>query len=198
MPINSGPWLKNTEENKMDYYKELKLNNGKSCVLRAGKPEDAEEVLYLFNTTHAETDNLLTYPEENNFTVQDESDFLEKVFNSEKDIEILAFVDGKIAGSAGIEQIGGRIKIKHRAEFGISVLKEFWGMGVGSHLTEACIECAKNAGFEQIELNVIADNETAVRLYKRFGFKEFGLNQKGFKNKEGKYQPLMYMCLELE
>ena len=34
----------------------------------------------------------------------------------------------------------------------------------------ACIECAKNAGYLQLELEVVADNAFAVRLYESVGF----------------------------
>lgn len=40
----------------------------------------------------------------------------------------------------------------HRAEFGISIAKEFWGLGIGQALTAACIDCARKAGYAQLEL----------------------------------------------
>ena len=48
------------------------------------------------------------------------------------------------------------------------------GMVIGAALTGACIDCAKEAGFRQLELEVVGDNENAVRLYKRYGFMESG------------------------
>jgi len=62
---------------------------------------------------------------------------------------------------------------------------------------EACIECAKKAGFEQIELNVIADNSRAIDMYEKAGFVEFGRNPRGFKSRISGYQELVYMRLEL-
>ena len=178
----------------MNYYKETKLKNGKKIILRSCTIHDAENVLFLFNKTHEETDNLLTYPEENTFTLKDEEKFLDSMHNSENEIEIIAVIDGVAAGTAGIQQVGNKIKIKHRAELGISVLREYWSIGIGKALTEACIECAVKAGYEQIELNVIAENKNAVEMYKKCGFEEIGRNPRGFKNKEGKYQTLLYMA----
>jgi ribosomal protein S18 acetylase RimI-like enzyme len=77
------------------------------------------------------------------------------------------------------------------------VLKEYWGLGIGRALTLACIECAKNAGYKQLELNVVADNERAVYLYKSLGFVEFGRNPKGFNSRISGYQELLYMSLAL-
>ena len=61
----------------------------------------------------------------------------------------------------------------------------------------ACIECAKNAGYLQLELDVVADNASAVRLYESVGFREFGRNPRGFRVKHG-WQELILMRLELD
>jgi ribosomal protein S18 acetylase RimI-like enzyme len=64
-------------------------------------------------------------------------------------------------------------------------------------MTEACIECARNAGYEQLELEVVSENESAIRLYESVGFTEFGRNPKGFRSRETGYQELISMRLEL-
>ena len=72
------------------------------------------------------------------------------------------------------------------------------GMVIGAALTGACIDCAKEAGFRQLELEVVGDNETAVRLYKKYGFVEYGRNPRGFLTRDGRWQELVLMRLELE
>ena len=84
---------------------------------------------------------------------------------SSNEIEIIAIKNEKIIGTAGIEAVGSQYKLKHRADFGISILKEYWGIGVGKALTKACIQCAKEAGYEQLELNVVSENTRAISLY---------------------------------
>lgn len=149
------------------------MKDGTPCVLRGATEKDAAEVLRSFKLTHAETDFLLTYPEENSFAEADEAKFLKAREESENEIEICAFVDGKLTGTAGIEAIGGKEKIRHRAELGIAIEREYWGRGIGKALMLACIECAKNAGYLQLELEVVTDNASAVRLYESVGFREF-------------------------
>ena len=80
-------------------------------------------------------------------------------------------------------------------EFGISIAKEFWGLGIGRALTEACIECAKEAGYTQLELDVVSDNASAISLYKKIGFVEYGRNPKGFNSRISGYQELVYTQL---
>ncbi|MCR4753909.1 MAG: GNAT family N-acetyltransferase [Lachnospiraceae bacterium] len=181
----------------MRYEQKITLKNGKEALLRNGSGADGTEVCEVFNSTHAETDYLLTYPDENSFTPEEESEYLEKKTESPNEIEIVAFVDGKVAGTAGIEQVGSKDKLSHRAEFGIGILKEYWGLGLGEALTKACIQCAKDAGYAQLELNVVAENTAAKSLYKKLGFVEFGRNPRGFKSRISGYQELIYMLLEL-
>ena len=112
-------------------------------------------------------------------------------------IEIGAVVDGKVVGSAGIEPLGDKEKLRHRADFGIAVEKAYWGEGIGRALTLACIECAKQAGFSQLELEVVAENAAAVRLYEAAGFREYGRTPRGFLSRRG-WQELVLMRLELD
>ena len=93
--------------------------------------------------------------------------------------------------------MGSRYKVKHRADFGIGIAKEFWGLGIGRALTEACIECARKAGYTQLELEVMASNLNAVALYKNVGFTEYGRNPRGFNSRTDGYRELIYMKLEL-
>ena len=173
------------------------LKNGKEALLRNGDSADGLPVFETFNATHAETDYLLSYPDENSFDPEQEAKFLEEKTNSPDEIEIIAVVDGKVVGTAGIEAVGRKHKVRHRAELGIGILKEYWGLGLGKALTKACIQCAKEAGYTQVELNVVAENEAAISLYQSLGFTEFGRNPRGFNSRISGYQELVYMKMEL-
>ena len=181
----------------MKYNKTIALKNGKSCCIRNGIESDGGAVFECFNLTHEETDFLLSYPEENSYDAAKESAFLNKKTESDNEIELVAEVDGKIVGIAGIEAVGAKYKVRHRAELGISVTKEFWGLGIGQALIAACIECARSAGYIQLELSAVAENARAISLYKAFGFSEYGRNPKGFNSRLSGFQELVYMRLEL-
>ena len=181
----------------MEYFREFSLKNGKKCTLRHGTEEDGEAVLDHFRLTHAETDYLLTYPDETTFDALAESRFLKEKAESDNEVELVAVVEGCIAGSAGIHAIGTKYKVRHRAELGLSVTKAFWGLGIGRALTVSCIECAKAAGYRQLELDVVADNERAISLYRSLGFAEYGRNPKGFLSRTAGYQEIVSMRLGL-
>ena len=181
----------------MEYSREIVLKDGRRAILRHGVEADGAAVLEQFNLAHAETDYLLSYPDENSFTAEQEGRYLKRKAESENEVEIIALVDGRVVASAGVDAIGTKYKLRHRAEFGISVLKECWGLGLGRELMEACIACARRAGYAQLELSVVAENERAVGMYRRAGFVEFGRNPRGFRSRISGDQELVSMRLEL-
>ena len=71
---------------------------------------------------------------------EQESRFLARKAESPNEIEVIALMEGKIVGTAGIDAVGAFYKLRHRAEFGVNILKEYWGLGVGRALMEACIQ----------------------------------------------------------
>ena len=160
----------------MQYQKNLTLRDGTPCVLRNAGADDAEPVLRIFNLTHTQTEFLLTYPGESPMTVEHERDFL-----------------AQSAASSNSQE-----KLRHRAEFGIGIDRAYWGRGIGRALTEACIECAKTAGYTQLELDVVAENTAARMLYEHVGFTEYGRNPRGFRTRSGAWQELILMRLELD
>lgn len=165
--------------------------------MRNGTESDGQAVFDNFNLTHGETDYLLSYPEENSFDAERESRFLKEKTESENEVELVAVVDNAVVGTAGIEAVGTKYKVRHRARFGISVAKAFWGLGIGQALMTACIECARAAGYVQLELNVVAANERALAMYRKAGFVEFGRNPKGFRSRTAGFQEVIDMRLEL-
>ena len=181
----------------MEYNRIVTLRNGTQCCLRSGTEADAQAVIDNFNLTHGETDYLLSYPDESSFNVEQEARFLKEKAESKNEVEILAVVNQTVVGTAGIDAVGTKFKLRHRAEFGVSVAKEYWGLGIGGALLDACVECARAAGFAQLELDVVADNARAISMYRKAGFVEFGRNPRGFYSRTAGFQELVHMRLEL-
>lgn len=181
----------------MQYRQNLILRNGKACTLRNLVADDAEEMFACFQLTHGQTENLTTYPDENSYDESRERAYIEEKEKSADEIEICALMDGHIVGSAGIEAVRRAEKTRHRATYGISIDQAYWGMGIGRALTKACIACARQAGYAQLELEVVASNEAALALYRSEGFVEFGRNPKGFRARQQGWQEVVLMRLEL-
>ena len=182
----------------MEYKRTILLKDGRTCILRNAEEQDGQAVLANFLLTHGQTDFLTTYPEEATFTVEQEKAYLRKKMENVREIELVAEVDGVITGSAGVDSLGSAEKIRHRASFGISIDQAWWGLGIGRGLTEACIECAGAMGYSQLELEVVAANERAYRLYRSLGFVEYGRNPRGFRSRASGLQEIVLMRLELD
>lgn len=181
----------------MIYSDKVKLKNGQEMTIRNAEYKDGKQVHNLFKTTHQQTDYLLTYADEFTLDESSESMSLEKIKESDKAVELVALIDDKIVGSSGIDPIGNKFKVKHRCDFGVAILKEYWGLGIGSYLTEAAIKCAKEMGYSQIELQVVDQNSSAIALYKKFGFIEYGRNPQGFISRYSGPQEIVLMYKKL-
>lgn len=185
-------------DDELKYYKKIRLANNMFCIIRNATMDDAKSVLENTKIIREETDFLLSYPDEINFSIEEKEEFLKNKENSSCEIQICSVVNDRIVGLAGISAVGSKDKVKHRAEFGISIEKAYYGLGIGTALTKACIDCAKTAGYRQLELEVVAENKNAIALYKKFGFKETGRNPRGFYSRYTGWQELISMLLELD
>ena len=87
----------------MRYLKTITLKDGRICTLRNGEEKDGAPVLANFILTHEQTDYLLSYPDESTMTAEQEGRFLQEKTDSDNGIEILAEVDGVVAGLAGFD-----------------------------------------------------------------------------------------------
>ncbi len=84
-------------------------------------------------------------------------------------INLVAELDGKVVGSAGINIFQGRRR--HCASLAIAVHDNYQHRGIGTALMSALIDLADNwYRLKRIELEVYVDNEAAIDLYKKFGF----------------------------
>ena len=129
--------------------------------------------------------------------MEQEIEFLNDKNDNPKEILIAALIEGKVVGTAGIKTVGKNYKVLHRVSFGIGIDKAYWGLGIGKQLTKACIECAREAGHTQLELEVVSEYTHAISMYKKTGFIEYGRNPRGFNSRISGFQELIYMLLEL-
>lgn len=164
-------------------------------VFREATPGDAAELLKHLQAVGAETDNLSYGKDTFLISPEREAKFIDRFYKSQNDIMLIALCGDVVVGNAIVE----RNKIKrynHRAELSLTVLREFWGRGIGSELMRRMIDFAKSVGIEILYLEVRADNERAVSLYKKFGFSLIGEYENFFKIND-KYYDAYLMSLKI-
>ena len=165
----------------------LILKNGKTCVLRSVEPRDAARMIAYMKIMLGETPFLLRTPEEFDYSVEGEAEVLRRRRDDPRALMILAEADGEIVATSDVTPMGTKSRTLHRAALGMSVRKDYWHLGIGSAMMERLIAQAKQAGFEQIELEVVSTNRRAISLYTKFGFQVYGTRPHGLKYADGSY-----------
>lgn len=173
--------------------KTVLLKNGKPCLLRLAEEKDAEMLLDYLRVTSGETPFMGREPEEVRTDLSEEVEFLRKNRENPRALHLLAEADGAFAGSCSFAAVSERYRARHRCRVGISLYRDFWGMGIGSALMGEILDQAKAAGFEQAELEVVSTNAAAIALYQKMGFQTTGAVPHAFKYRDGSYADFLTM-----
>ena len=176
----------------------ITLKDGRVCTLRSAEKGDAAEMLRYMVQVLGETPYLLSSPEEfAAMPVEKEEAFIESTLAAERAVMITAFDGDRIIGSADLRSAGERLRVRHRCGMGITILREYWSVGLGSAMMEAVIDCAKALGYEQLELDVVASNRRALGLYLKYGFNVYGCHPNKIRYADGTYADdyMMYKTL---
>jgi len=164
----------------------LKLKDGRVYAIEKMKVDDGVLMIDYLNSVASESDNLTFGSGDIEFTLEKQTVFLSSVLAIELNYFAVAKIDGVIIGNINF-RAGVNPRIKHTGEFGISVLKQYWGNGVANELLSSLINWAGATGcIGKINLQVRVDNENAIKLYKKFGFEIEGLITRTFLI-DGKY-----------
>ena len=86
----------------MRYAKTVLLTGGVKLLVRNAVASDARALRDIMQRTHAETDYLLSYPDEQSVDDEQEARSLEETERSGNEVELIAVIDGRIVGSAGV------------------------------------------------------------------------------------------------
>ena len=166
-------------------------------TIREAKNEDASVILDYVNKVGAETDNLTFGEGGFGISEEEESAHINNITKLDNQLMLCAFIDGKLTGQL-VFRGGSRPRIRHSGEFGITVLKEHWGKGVGSELINNLIAWAKETQIiKKINLRVRSDNQSAIGLYRKFGFVSEGtISRDLFIN--GKFYDSIHMGMDID
>ena len=166
-----------------------------NITYRTAVPSDAAGLLEYLKQVGSETDNLTFGAKGIPFTVEQEAALLERIADNPRSSFFLALDGEKIVGNACVDG-SPNARLCHRRNLAITVLRDYWGRGIGTGLMEKMLAFCRESGAELASLEVRSDNERAKALYRKFGFVSYGTFPKFFKI-DGKYFDVDCMTLEL-
>jgi RimJ/RimL family protein N-acetyltransferase len=82
----------------------------------------------------------------------------------------------------------------HTGRLGMGLIPAYRGQGIGRRLAQAAIDTARAAGMERIELEVLASNVTAIKLYEKLGFVHEGVKRRA-RHLDGAWDDNVLMAL---
>lgn len=164
--------------------KDVQLKKGQTARFRAPRVEDAAELIACMKNVFGETDFLMRYPEEFEVSVEEEEKILRELGESETRLMICCEIDGRIVGNCQLT-FHQRIKTAHRVTVAITILKDYWGLGVGTAFFKEMIRISKDKGILQMELGFTEGNERAKALYEKMGFSVVAEMPNAFRLKDG-------------
>lgn len=170
---------------------------GRKVILRSAYEDDAKDLIKYLKKTTKETPYLLREEDEINLTVEDEQGFINMCLEMDNALMLVAYVNGKHVGNCSFSPVGPFKRLAHRCDVAIALYQEYWGSGIGSIMLETALRYAKEAGFEQAELEVVSSNTKAIKLYEKYGFKKYGVKPDNMKYSNGEYASVDWMMVKL-
>ena len=176
---------------------QITAKNGCTYRLRPAEPADASVLLELLRITAEQTRFLIREPDEITMTEQQERDFIQEKRDAANEALLVIESDGRIWGLCSLSSFGPFRRYAHRCSVAIALHRDVWGQGLGRRMMKALLMAAKEAGYEQAELDVMADNRRAVALYESLGFQKYGILPRNMKYEDGTYADSVWMMKEI-
>lgn len=148
----------------------MRLRDGRRIVLRSPEPEDAAADLACMRDTAGETEFLLNSPEDVPQDAARHAGALEDVRDDPYQLLLLC-MDGDVVVGRLHGAVNPRKKLCHRYRLGLCVRRANWGQGLATAMLHVAERVARELGCSQAEVEVMAHNRRAIRLYEREGYR---------------------------
>lgn len=176
---------------------EVKDKLGRTVVLRNAEVSDSEDLIKYMKITTKETPFLIREPDEFHMTLEQEEAFVKGRIEDERELMLIATINGEHMGNCSLMRVGNYKRYGHRCEVAIALYQKYCGVGIGTLMLETVLSVAKELGYEQAELEVVQDNERAMKLYKKLGFDKYGIFPNNMKYADGTYTDAVWMMKKL-
>ncbi|KXY42058.1 GNAT family acetyltransferase [Bacillus cereus] len=166
--------------------------NGLTYTVRSAVQTDAEQLSEIRVQIDGETENMDREAGEGFIDKIGFQKIVKTDSEEMKNLFLVVEVHNRIVGFSRCE--GSNLKrLSHKVEFGVCILREFWGYGMGKSLLQQSIQWADENEVKKISLQVLETNEKAIQLYKKLGLEVEGILKNDKKLSDGKYYNTVVM-----
>jgi len=147
--------------------KNVKLKDGTEILIRQLKKKDSSQLTVFFNSLPIEDRKYLRVDVTDKETVK-------KIIKSSKlgeSLRIIARIEDKIVAS-GLLELGKKTWKKHSAEIRLLVSKDYRRKGLSIFLARELYSLAIKEEVEDIFAQIMKPQVTAIKTFKRLGFKQ--------------------------
>ncbi len=169
--------------------------NNVPILIRSANIQDAEQILFVSKSVLDEEVFQLTASHEFKMSLDQEKKWIQSFLDSTGKLLLVAEIENQIVGQLDFSS-GHRQRISHTGDFGVSILKKYRNIGIGSLLLQTLIEWAKSTNqIEKINLQVHSTNIHAISAYKKNGFIVEGTRKNEIKYGDNNYVDSVLMSL---
>lgn len=158
------------------------LKDGRQIIFRSITPDDAESFLKFREQVPHDSTNTMQYVGMQFPSIEETTKRLAAQQDDKIILNIGAFDSGKVIGYLNFRRENPEHPwVQHLGQFGMMILKEYWGQGIGKRLLELQEEHARRCGIIRIEAMVRVKNDRGVSLYEHSGYKIEGTRRRAAK-----------------
>lgn len=167
-------------------------------VIREAIPDDGEKILPVLKKIGSETPFLIMDDKGLEMTTDAMRENLANLYESKNNLLMVALANNEIVGTASVKA-SSKKRMEHIGEIGISILKDYWGFGLGSLMMEELVLWAQEGQvIRRLELTVQDRNQRAIHMYEKIGFVTEAIMPRGAKTDEDEFLDVHLMRLLID
>ena len=138
-------------------------------IIARPTPHEAPYIIDFLNEVAEETDFLTFAKGEFPFSVVEEQEIITECLEANRSLMLIGKINDLIISQLFLDR-SKKKRLSHIGDISITVSKKYWGKSIGKHMMQAAIEWAKLNNITKLQLQVLSDNERALKLYNKLGF----------------------------